>query len=251
MTDYDRGPASSEPPLAFDPRRPVRGAGPAPVSLIVSALILITLVGGIAFFYRNGVRHPAGPPAEVGRPLGDFKSPAPADASTNDATAGLTIYKANSATPDMTNAAPNFAPSPETPQPRPTDAATPVAMAGPPPPPPPPLQTAKPATAPSVIGELADAAANHPSASRPPAAPAGPASVQIGAFSSPTLADKGWTDIARLEPAAMAGKGKLVQPTTRDGETFYRAFITGFSSQVAAQRFCDQLKAAARPCLVK
>ena len=44
MSDHDRGPYTppSEPPLAFDPRRPVRGAGPVPVTLIVSALADLT-----------------------------------------------------------------------------------------------------------------------------------------------------------------------------------------------------------------
>ena len=42
MSDHDRGPYT--PPserLSFDPREPVRSGGPAPVTLIVSALILI------------------------------------------------------------------------------------------------------------------------------------------------------------------------------------------------------------------
>jgi hypothetical protein len=76
--------------------------------------------------------------------------------------------------------------------------------------------------------------------------------VQIGAFSSPTLADQGWRDIARLEPAAMAGKGKAVQPLDRDdGVTLYRTYVTGFASASAAQAFCDDLRAAGKSCMVR
>ncbi len=79
-----------------------------------------------------------------------------------------------------------------------------------------------------------------------------PGWVQIGAFSSPTLADQGWRDIARLAPAAMAGKGKAVQPLDRDdGTTLYRAYVTGFASVAAAQNFCAGLQASGKACIVK
>ena len=244
MTDDYRGPTSSEPPLAFDPRRPVRGAGPFPATLVISALVLAVLAGGVFLAYRGGVRHPAGPPPEVGAPLTDFKAPPASDAGTN-ATGGLTIDKTTSAA--ASNAAPTFAPPPETPQP--------LAAAGPPPPPPPPVQKAKPPPAQSsAIADLADAAANGKPVAAPKAAvasAAGASSVQIGAFSSPQLADKGWIDIARLEPGAMAGKGKKVEPIDRDGTTFYRTYITGFASADAAQDFCDRLQAAGKACIVK
>jgi hypothetical protein len=76
--------------------------------------------------------------------------------------------------------------------------------------------------------------------------------VQIGAFSSPSLAEQGWRDIAHLESGAMAGKGKLVQPIDRDdGTTLYRTYVTGFASVSAAQAFCSELKASGKACMVK
>jgi hypothetical protein len=76
--------------------------------------------------------------------------------------------------------------------------------------------------------------------------------VQIGAFSSPALADKAWTAIAKLDPAAMAGKGKKVEAFTKeDGESLYRTYITGFSDRTMAEGFCAQLQADGKTCLVK
>jgi len=58
-------------------------------------------------------------------------------------------------------------------------------------------------------------------------------------------------DVAQLEPAAMKGKGKKVEPLTRDGKDLYRTSITGFASRDAAEAFCGKLKAAGKDCIVK
>ncbi len=248
-----------EPPLAFDPRRPVRGAGPVPVTLIVSALVLLGLIGGVAYVYRGGIRHPDQPPAPVGTQLGDIKGPAPADAPTNDPTAGLVIEKVG---PNDNALATNavMAPEPETPQPR--VPVTVVQPAAPPATPPPPVKvaTAKPPATPPSIGSIADAA-NAPKKkpvvvlTKPPATPASPPAgagwVQIGAFTSTALAEKGWTDVARFAPAAMAGKGKKVEPVVKGGSELYRTYVTGFTSHADAVKFCAKLTAAKKPCMVK
>ena len=83
-----------------------------------------------------------------------------------------------------------------------------------------------------------------------PASGAG-AAVQIGAFSSAALADKGWSDTAQLLPGPMAGKTKAVQVVERDGKTFYRTSVGGFASKADAQAFCASLKAAGKSCIVK
>jgi hypothetical protein len=75
--------------------------------------------------------------------------------------------------------------------------------------------------------------------------------VQIGAFSSAPLADKGWSDVARLDPAAIKGKGKKVEPVTAGDKSFYRTYVTGFASHDAAEAFCGRLKAAGKACFVK
>lgn len=346
MSDYDDRGAYTPPSdrLAFDPRQPVRGGGPAPVTLIVSGLVLATVVGGAFFLYRDGFRHRGAPPALVGAPLADARTPAPPADDSNAAPPGLTIDKTASAAP-----APKFGPPPAQPLPSATPVQTaaaapaaaaraaapltpvaktapvarapqvvmlspdaaPKAVAAPPkklavaaapklavvapprqaaPAPAaklavaaPPAERAAPGrAAPMSIGALADAAiaerargerathelnvraANAASpmalpARRVAAAPAGPPTiagaagwVQIGAYSSAALADQGWRDLARLQPAAMAGKGRAVQPFTRDdGAILYRAYVTGFASVSAAQSFCSELRAAGKGCIVK
>ena len=75
--------------------------------------------------------------------------------------------------------------------------------------------------------------------------------VQIGAFASADLADKGWSSVAAAMPAGMAGKSKRVQKVEVNGKTFYRSFVAGFSSRADAQSFCQALAAKGRGCLVK
>jgi cell division protein FtsN len=75
--------------------------------------------------------------------------------------------------------------------------------------------------------------------------------VQIGAFSSQRLAEKGWSDTAVVLPGKMAGKTQKVEMTDRDGKTFYRAFVGGFSSHADAVSFCAALKAAGKACMVR
>jgi outer membrane biosynthesis protein TonB len=289
MSDHERGPYT--PPsdrLSFDPREPVRASGPAPVTLIVSAVILIGVVGAVFLVYRHGVRHRGDAPATVGAPVAEMKTPAPPETS-NAAPAGLVIDKTeNAGLPAAANApAPNFAPLPEeplprgaitpaTPAPTPAPAPTPVApvstaspqpvtASAPPPPPPAQHPAAKPA-APVTIASLTDAAmaqkptpkatakpAAKPATATPPTATTatGAGWVQIGAFSSAALADKGWSDVAQLQPAAMAGKGRKVEPVSVNGKTLYRAYITGFPTRAAAETFCGKLKADGKSCFVK
>ena len=289
MSDYERGPYT--PPsdrLAFDRRQPERGGGPAPVTLIVSALVLAAIVGGVFLIYRGGIRH-KGAPSAIGAPLADIRTAAPAAPAANAAPPVLVIDKSDASA----NAAPAFAPPPEQPLPRPAPVAPPpiaiapaqaapspapvvavkpapvVATAAPAAVPPVAKPVAKPA-APLTIASLANAALQegpplkhppHAVAAAPPPAASGPLMsasatpaagwAQIGAFSSAAVADKGWHDTVRFDPGAMAGKGKQVQPVSVNGKTFYRAYVTGFPSRAAAEAFCGKLKAANKPCIVK
>jgi hypothetical protein len=268
MSDYDRGPYT--PPsdrLAFDPREPVRSGGPAPVTLIVSGVILAAIIGGVVALYHGGLKHKPGPPATVGQPAptadaGNAAAPPPAQ---------LTIDRSDNAlaaAPPAQLAATNSAPLAAVPGPPPAAPAAARPAAGPAP-----IRTAAvqapaaPTTAPATpakppkpltIASLADAAVRAPAPLRPalhaPAAPspgAAPAGfwAQIGAFSTSALADKGWTEIAAFDHHDMAGKGKQVESTTHDGRTFYRTVVTGFSSEAAAQAFCKKLTDAHKPCI--
>jgi septal ring-binding cell division protein DamX len=84
-----------------------------------------------------------------------------------------------------------------------------------------------------------------------PAAVGGGTTVQIGAFSSAALAQKGWSDTAHLLPGPMAGKTRKVESTSKDGKTFYRAYVGGFASHAEAVKFCAALQAKSKPCFVK
>jgi SPOR domain len=133
--------------------------------------------------------------------------------------------------------APKAAASPpkaETPAPKP--APTPAAKA----------QTVAKAAPPAPAKPQAKAAAPAPAAKA-----TGVAAVQIGAFSSQALADKGWNDAAAVAPGAAAGKGKSVEKIDKDGKTLFRTQLTGFASRADATAFCNKLKAAGKACFVK
>lgn len=251
-----------EPPLTLDDRRrSSRGRGPAPVTLIVSLLLLLVVAGGVFFMYRSGVRGAGQAPQPLGAPLGDVRAPAPPQAQTPDAAAGLTISKDD---PNAPSAAPRLAPPPEAPlpEPAPSTVASPVSAgasaASPTPPSPPPAKTAeKGDPIDRLITEASKtkttpAKAAAKDVAKDAAKEAGDvAVVQIGAFSSETLADKEWSKAAAVAPGAMAGKSKRVVAVTKDGATLYRTAITGFASREQAQSLCDRLQAAGASCFVR
>ncbi|MDR3510868.1 MAG: SPOR domain-containing protein [Caulobacteraceae bacterium] len=322
MSEQDRGAYTpqSDAPLAFDPRQSRGGGGPAPMTLLVSAIILLALIVGLLLFYRHGMRHPGQAPQLVGAPVGQTKAPPPAEAAGGDQAAGLQVYKSE-ATPPSEGRAPSFEQPPEQPAPLPAPrppvappavitsaplrgaagvpsappaaAPRPVVVAKAAPKPQPPVATqpvdtenvagsafashaaprpapaaATPKVAPKPVSrttEVASAAPSKPaSAAKPKAKPAAPADelastsasgggtmVQIGAFSSSALAQKGWSDTAHLLPGPMAGKTRKVEMTSKDGKTFYRAYVGGFASHAAAESFCSALRAKGKACFVK
>jgi len=261
MSDPHRGAYTppTDAPLSFDARQPVRGSRPLPMTLIISAVVLATLVVAVLLIYKGGVRGPNEPPRTVGEPITQMKAaPAPGTAQPTDPASGLQIYRN-----DTPEASPTFAAKPEEPLARPAvPAPTPPVQSAT-------LQPAKPATPASVpiapapkpaakpqtIEGLATAAvspkASAPAAPAPAATAGGPASVQIGALSSTALADKAWNDAARIAPGMAAGKGKRVEAIDKNGTTLYRTAVTGFASRAEAKAFCDALTAAGKSCFVK
>ena len=262
MSDPHRGAYTppTDAPLSFDARQPVRGARPLPMTLIISAVVLVTLVVAVIMIYRGGVRGPNEPPQAVGTEVAQMKTPPPAGSQPQDPASGLQIYHSEEAQPSATFAAP-----PETPQSRPAApvASVPVQTAA--------LPAAKPAPATPAaptIESLATAAAAAPkntpkpvqvaaaAPAKPVAAPTaaastGAAAVQIGALSSPALADKAWTDAVRLAPGLAAGKGKKVEAVDKNGTTLYRTSVTGFPTREAAKAFCEAIAASGKSCFVK
>jgi hypothetical protein len=247
MSDHERGAYSphNDAPTAFDARQSSGGGG-FPTTLVISVVILAILIFAIVMFYRSGIRGAGEGPAPIGTPVAQIKAPAPGSAQPSDEAAGLQIYKSEGAPESSAPlVAPTFAAPPEQPKPRlaaPVP-AKPTAVA-------PPAAAQPVAPQPDEIGALLDKSNAAAKAASAPAA-TGPASAQIGAYSSEDLAAKGWSDIAAAFSADMSGKGKHFEPVTKDGKTLYRAAVTGFASKAQAQAFCAKLKAAGRACFVK
>jgi len=107
--------------------------------------------------------------------------------------------------------------------------------------------SAKPAKPPKPAPAAVAKATPTPAAA---AASGGGTTVQIGAFSSEALAEKGWSDAAHAVPGA-AGKTRKFESVSKDGKTFTRAYVGGFASHADAVAFCSALKAAGKPCFVK
>jgi len=110
-----------------------------------------------------------------------------------------------------------------------------------------PIRPAVPAAAPATPAVAAVAPKPVPAA----APAAGGALVQIGAYSSTALADRGFSEVSAAFPGQMSGKSTRVETLARDGKTLYRGLIGGFANRGAAQAFCETLKASGRVCLVR
>lgn len=259
MSDQNRGAYTpqSEAPLAFDARHS-RGPGerPTPFALLASAGVLVILVIALAVFFLNGSKDP-GPAAPA--PIDAMKTaPSVADAKPATVT-GLQVY----ADGEPLAEAPAFTPSPEAPTVRPATPSAPAVVQPSTPAPAPVVEPAAPATvaprqqpAPRAEPAPATVAAARPAEPAPvrnptPPPPTSTAQVQIGAFSSSSLADDGWNKVAGLLPAQMAGKTKRVEPVTADGRTLYRAAVGGFTSRQEAAAFCEALKSRSQACLVR
>jgi hypothetical protein len=267
MTDHERG--AYTPPtdggLSFDARQPVRGGGPAPMTLILSVLVLAGIVAAIFFFYRSGVRQAGQAPQPVGVPVGEMKAAPPSEAQPADPASGLQIYRSDAE--PTADKPPNFVPPPEEPAVRAAPSAPVVVTQAPAPA----AKTVQAAPAPAIRPAIpveppaAKAAAAPPpkpapvkqAAAKPEPAPAkaapatGGAVVQIGAVTTTALANKAWSDAVAAAPGLAAGKGKSVTKIDKDGATLYRTAVTGFASKADAQAFCAKLKSAGKSCFVR
>ena len=262
MTDADRGAytPSTDAPLSFDARQPVRGARPVPFTLIISGLVLIALVAAIYVFYQGGVRQAGEAPQTVGAPVGDLRGAAPAEQAAVDPAAGLQIYRTDAG--EAPAGEPRFAPPPEQPAPRPVAVEPPPAAAPTTPvtsqpvalpPAPKPAAPAPVALAPKPASQTAPAAPKvavapppAPKTAPAPAAGGGSAVVQIGAFASRELAQ---AELAKVAGVSGNPGGRSIEPAP--GKPLFRAAVTGFSSRADAQSFCGALKASGKQCFVR
>ena len=272
MSDHDRGggPPYDE-PLSFDRRDRRAARGPAPLTLILSVLLLLALAAAIFAFYRGGLSEGARTPKPIGTPVGALRAEAPAKSGDVDPAVGLKIYQQAEGEPRPLQ--PNFTPPPEQPLPRPIPPAPAIAPPAAAPSSPPPAPVASPPPAPVVVLPKTPSPGSAPPVAtapkpaprpdvKPPASPPRPApappkpaasgglfSVQIGAFSSAAIAEREWT--AAVAKGGGGGRGKRIEKVERDGSTLFRTTVTGFPDRAAAQTFCDRLKAGGSSCFVR
>lgn len=211
----------------YDPRRAGGGGGGAkapPMTLIISGVVLLLLIIAVVVYYRAGPRSSNDAPPAVGTPVVEMKTDAPVDAQPIDPEAGIDVYD-NAEAP---TAAPTFTAPPEAVQPRPAPAPTPAAT------------PTTPRPAPPVKAEP-----------RPAPAVGGSSGVQIGAFSTPSLADREFAAVVARYPQFTAGADKRVQEVTAsNGSTVYRTTVTGLSRDQATG-LCNAIKAGGGDCFVR
>lgn len=227
----------------FDARRAPASKAP-PVTLIVSALVLVALIVAVVLFYRSGLRSSEDAPPAVGTPVGEMTVEAPLEAQPVDPEEGVGLYRDAPVT-DETN--PTFAPPPEAVLPRPAPSAEPIA-------PPPAKATPAPAPAPARPTTPPPAATPAPVAEKAPApsgASTGTSGVQIGAFSSPAAADREYAALsARYPQYARVAQKRVQEVTTSAGNVVYRTTFTGLSRD-SAQAFCAAIRSGGGECLVR
>lgn len=203
----------------YDPRRAGGGGGAKapPMTLIISGVVLLLLIIAVVVYYRAGPRSSNDAPPAVGTPVGQMKVEAPLEAQPIDPEAGIDVYDAAEAP----TAAPTFTPPPEVVQPRPAASTTPAA---------PPVAKTE---------------------ARPPVTVGGTSGVQIGAFSTPGIADREFAAMVGRYPQFTAGADKRVQEVTAsNGSTVYRTTVTGLSRDQATG-LCNAIKAAGGDCFLR
>ncbi|HEY0103305.1 MAG TPA: SPOR domain-containing protein [Brevundimonas sp.] len=222
----------------YDPRRERGGGGGGggggkgpPVTLIISAVVLLLLIVAVVVYYRAGPRSSNDAPPAIGTPVGEMKTGVPLEAQPVDPEAGIDVYSGAEAATDL----PTFTPPPEVVQPRPAPA---------------PIEPAAPITA---APRPAPVTPPPPAKVEPRPAPAagGSSGVQIGAFSTPGLADREFAAVVARYPQFAGGADKRVQEvTTSSGATVYRTTVTGLSRDQAAG-LCNAIKAGGGDCFVR
>jgi len=215
----------------YDARRPGGGGGGSkapPMTLIISAVVLLLLIIVVVVYYRAGPRSSNDAPPAVGTPVVEMKADAPLEAQPVDPEAGIDVYDAAEAP----TAAPTFTPPPEVAQPRPA---------------PRPAETTAP-VAPRPAPVTPPVAKTEP---RAPVTVGGTSGVQIGAFSTPSLADREFAAVVGRYPQFTTGADKRVQEVTAsNGSTVYRTTVTGLSRDQATG-LCNAIKAAGGDCFVR
>lgn len=221
----------------YDARRSAPKNAP-PVTLIVSAIVLLALIVAVVLYYRSGLRASTDAPPAVGTPVGPLTIEAPIEAQPVDPEEGVGLYRD---APEIVETAPTFVAPPEVVLPRP--APRPIAPVETEVAPPPARAAAPPVSVPAPAPVKA--------APAPAAASAGTSGVQIGAFASTAAADREYAALASRYPQfARVAEKRVQEVTTSTGTTVYRTTFTGLSRE-SAQAFCTAIKAGGGDCLVR
>ena len=227
----------------FDARRSPPAKAP-PITLIVSAVVLLVLIVAVVLFYRSGLRASTDVPPAVGTPVGELKVQAPVDAQPVDEEAGVDVYRDEN---PAAVTAPTYTAPPEQALPRPAPKPLPPVASDE-------LAPARPAPTTRPVTPSAPVVRPSPQATQTPptSAPAtGGSAVQIGAFSSTTIADREFAATAARFPQFARGAQKRVQEVTAsNGSTVYRTTFYGLSRE-RAQAFCSAIQSAGGDCLVR
>ncbi|QDH74074.1 SPOR domain-containing protein [Brevundimonas sp. M20] len=214
----------------YDPRRgpggPAGGGGgkAPPLTLIISVVVLLAIIVAVLVMKPWESASPDKAPPAVGTPVGDIKVEPPVDAQPVDPEAGIDVYSAG----EPTTTPPTFVPPPEAVQPRPQP---------------------QPETAPPPVRPAPSPARTEPAA--PPPAAGGTSGVQIGAFSTPAIAESQYNQIVGRYPSLTRGGSRRVQEvTSSSGSTLYRTTVTGLSREQATG-LCTAIKSAGGDCIVR
>lgn len=78
---------------------------------------------------------------------------------------------------------------------------------------------------------------------------AGTRLVQLGAYDDEGAAREAWEGLAARFSAHLDGRGRIIEPATSGGRTFYRLRAHGFSDEPEARRFCAVLLAENADCI--
>lgn len=136
------------------------------------------------------------------------------------------------------------------PRPRPGGAATLMAAAGPPAAAAAPTSTGSDAQAEALLQELVTRLGSPRAADVDPASlTPGTRLVQLGVYDDAAAARTAWDAMAARFPAYLDGRGRVIEPATAGGRTFFRLRALGFADEPEARRFCSVFRAENLDCI--